>query len=83
MQKIYVVFEIEWPSRHIKGPPHGYFSNFAAADKYVRECYTFSYDRHMMILATHLHQEWPYKYNPNDINELTYYHQVNGQMIGE
>jgi len=80
--EIYEVFEVEWPSRFIVTPPHGLFTNFAAAETYLQACFTPMYDRHMVIIRTRALDNWPPSSTEffND-NKLTYYKQVDGKFV--
>lgn len=79
---IFEVFEIEWPSRNIITPPHGLFTNFAAAEAYLKDCITPIYDRYMVIIRTRALDHWPVSSTTffSD-NELTYYRQSDNAFV--
>lgn len=80
--RIFEVYEVEWSNRYINGPSWGVFTNFTAADNFVRTCFTPEYDRHLVIVETEAHDVWP-ALGPWDFNKLVYYCQLNGQIALE
>ena len=80
--RIFEVYEIKIPSRFTYGPIWGIFTNFTAADNFVRSLFTPEYDRYMVIIETEALDIWP---APSlwPHNVLTYYHQLNGEMVPE
>ncbi len=82
LTRVFQVNEVEWPSKYVIGNNHGIFSNFEAAENYVKETYTPEYDRHMVIIATDMLDNWPTMLHEyNGMNDLTYYHQSAGEVV--
>lgn len=80
--KVFEVYEVQWPSRHITSPSHGVFAKFEVAESYVKETYTPIYDRHMVIIEVEVREEWP-SVKMSDLPILTYYKQLDGQVVRE
>lgn len=81
--RIFEVYENEhFPSRIISGPSWGAFTNFAAADNFVRDMFTPEYDRHLVIVETEARDTYPTNFL-SEPNTLTYYHQIAGEMVPE
>lgn len=72
--RIFEVYEHDMPSKFINGPSWGVFTNFMAADAFVRTCFTPEYDRYLVIIETEALDRWP-ALEMSEGNKLTYYHQ--------
>ena len=79
--RVFEVYEIEWPSLFCKGPSAGLFSNFGAAEAFTKSMFTPDYDRHMLIVEITMLDTWPQAWETVGHNNLTYYSQVDGQMV--
>ena len=81
--RIFEVCEIEWPSRYVKVGAHSVFSNFEAAEAYVKETWTPMYDRHMVIIETDMLDRWPAFIQDFTAtgNILTYYSQNEKNVV--
>lgn len=78
---VYVVQEVNADFSIADKPADGYFSNFEAAEAYVRDTFTPHYERFMMISKCTMNDSWPLDLNTYEHPENYHYHQLDGQVV--